>query len=120
MTTVNHAQLVEQDKKQLHPLYHPNAHEHPLVVERAEGVWLHSTDGRAVLDSMAGLWNVNAGYGNQELAEAAYEQMKKLAYTSNFVGMTNVPALQLADKLAGYAYPDLNMTFFASGGSEVQ
>jgi adenosylmethionine-8-amino-7-oxononanoate aminotransferase len=67
---------------------------------------------------MAGLWNVNAGYGREELAKAAYDQMKELAFTSNFSGMTNLPSSQLADKLAGFAYAGLNTTFFTSGGSE--
>jgi len=109
---------IEKDKRQLHPTYHPKSHANPMVVERGEGVWLYTTDGRRILDGMAGLWNVNAGYGREELAKAAYDQMKELAYTSNFSGMTNLPSAQLADKLAGFAYEGLNTTFFTSGGSE--
>ncbi len=115
---VSHAALVEHDQRQLHPLQHPSKHADPLVVERAEGVWLYTTDGRKVLDGMAGLWNVNAGYGRAELADAARDQMLKVAYTSNYVGMTTVPAAELAHRLAGFAHPTLNTTFFASGGSE--
>ncbi len=118
MPITNTARLVEQDKKQLHPLYHPKYHQDPLIVERGEGVYLYTTDGQKLLDGMAGLWNVNVGYGRRELADAAHEQMQKLAFTSNFVGMTNLPAIALADKLAGYAYPNLTTTYFASGGSE--
>jgi adenosylmethionine-8-amino-7-oxononanoate aminotransferase len=81
-------------------------------------VWLYTTDGQKILDAMAGLWNVNAGYGREELAQAAYDQMKELAFTSNFSGMTNLPSITLADKLASYAYDGLNSTFFTSGGSE--
>ena len=109
---------VEKDKKQLHPTYHPKSHANPLVIERGEGVWLYTTDGQKILDGMAGLWNVNAGYGREELAKAAYDQMKDLAFTSNFSGMTNLPSTLLADKLAGFAYEGLNTTFFTSGGSE--
>jgi putrescine aminotransferase len=105
-------------KKQLHPIYHPNSHKDPLVVERADGVWLYTTDGQKILDGMAGLWNVNAGYGREELAQAAFEQMKLLSYTSNFSGMTNLPSIRLAEKLSGFAYTGLNTTFFTSGGSE--
>ncbi len=109
---------IEKDRRQLHPTYHPSAHANPLVIERGEGVWLYTTDGQKILDGMAGLWNVNVGYGREELAQAAFDQMKELAYTSNFAGMTNLPSSLLAAKLAGYAYPGLNTTFFASGGSE--
>ncbi|MFH2103466.1 MAG: aspartate aminotransferase family protein [Chloroflexota bacterium] len=110
--------LIEKDRKQLHPVYHPKSHADPLVIERGEGVWIYTTDGQKILDAMAGLWNVDVGYGREELARVAYEQMKTLAYTSNFSGMTNLPATLLAEKLAGYAYPGLNTTFFTSGGSE--
>lgn len=109
---------IEKDKKQLHPVYHPKSHANPLVIERGEGVWLYTTDGQKILDGMAGLWNVNVGYGREELAKAAYDQMKTLAFTSNFSGMTNLPSIQLAEKLAGFAYEGLNTTFFTSGGSE--
>ncbi|MCC6615493.1 MAG: aspartate aminotransferase family protein [Anaerolineae bacterium] len=108
----------EQDRAQVHPIQHPKTHTDPVVVERAEGVYLYTTDGRKILDGMAGLWNVDVGYGREELAKAAYDQMVKLAYTSNFAGMTNVPSSQLAAKLSGYAYPSLKSTFFTSGGSE--
>ena len=112
------AQWVEKDFRQLHPTYHPRAHINPLVIERGEGVWLYTTDGQKILDGMAGLWNVNVGYGREELAKAAYDQMKELAFTSGFTGMTNLPSIQLADKLAGFAYEGLNSTMFTSGGSE--
>ena len=116
--TLDHHTLLEQDRKQIHPLQHPKLHQDPLIVERGEGVWLYTTDGRKILDGMAGMWNVNVGYGNPELAEAASAQMSKLAYTSNFAGMTNLPSIELAQKLSGFAYPNLHATFFASGGSE--
>jgi adenosylmethionine-8-amino-7-oxononanoate aminotransferase len=116
--TLDHHTLLEQDRKQIHPLQHPKLHQDPLIVERGEGIWLYTTDGRKILDGMAGMWNVNVGYGNPELIEAASAQMSKLAYTSNFAGMTNLPSIELAQKLAGFAYPNLHATFFASGGSE--
>jgi putrescine---pyruvate transaminase len=118
MTKQDTTTWIEKDRKQLHPIYHPKSHTNPLVIERGEGVWLYTTDGQKILDGMAGLWNVNAGYGREELAKTAYDQMKELAFTSNFSGMTNLPSITLADKLAGFAYPGLNTTFFTSGGSE--
>jgi putrescine aminotransferase len=118
MTKQDTATWIEKDKKQLHPTYHPKSHANPLVIERGEGVWLYTTDGQKILDGMAGLWNVNAGYGREELAKTAYDQMKDLAFTSNFSGMTNLPSIQLADKLASFAYEGLNTTLFTSGGSE--
>ncbi|HLA05990.1 MAG TPA: aspartate aminotransferase family protein [Anaerolineales bacterium] len=118
MSNTNLEQWVEKDKKQLHPVYHPKSHANPLVIERGEGVWLYTVDGQQILDGMAGLWNVNAGYGREVLAKAAYDQMMTMSFTSNFSGMTNLPSIRLAEKLSGFAYEGLNTTFFTSGGSE--
>jgi putrescine aminotransferase len=111
--------LLEQDRKHLlHPLHHPSAHEHPLVIESGHGIWIRTVDGEEYIDGLAGLWNVLVGHGRAELADAARAQMAQLAYFSNYVGTANVPAIELADRLAGFAYPNLNATYFASGGAE--
>jgi adenosylmethionine-8-amino-7-oxononanoate aminotransferase len=111
--------LLERDRSHLlHPLHHPSATETPMVMESGEGVWLKTVDGRKMIDGLAGLWNVQLGHGNRELAEAARAQMSTLAYASNYAGSSNLPAITLADKLAGFAYPSLNATFFTSGGAE--
>lgn len=116
MTT---ATLLEQDRAHmLHPLHHPSAHVSPLIFESGHGVWLRTIDGREVIDGLAGLWNVLLGHGVKELADVAQEQMAKLAYCSSYVGSGNVPAIELADAMAGWAYPSLNTTFFTSGGAE--
>ncbi len=118
MIANDYAALVQQDERQLHPMYHPSRTENAVMVEKGDGVWLYTTDGRKILDSMASLWNVNIGYGNRELAQVAYDQMLDIAYSSGFAGMTNPPSAQLADKLAGFFRPNMNFTNFTSGGSE--
>ena len=118
MNNYNHAALIEQDRHQLHPLHHPSLVKSPLMVHKAEGVWLHTTEGKKYLDALSGLWNVNIGYGNAELPKAAYEQMLDLAYTSGFAGMSNPPSAMLAGKLAGFFRPNMNFTHFTSSGSE--
>ena len=112
MSEYNHALLIEQDRHQLHPLHHPTRTEGAAMVERGDGVWLYTTDGREILDAMASLWNVNIGYGNKELPKVAYEQMLDIAYNSGFAGMTNPASAQLADKLAGFFRPNMNFTYF--------
>ena len=49
------------------------------IIARAKGSRIYDADGRALLDGMAGLWCVNVGYGREELARAAYEQMLRAA-----------------------------------------
>lgn len=116
--TVPVSTIRDQDSHQLHPLHHPNKHRDALVIDAGRGVWIHTDDGRRILDGLAGLWNVNVGYGREELADAARAQMVKLAFTSNFAGMTNAPASHLAHALSGLVHPTLTTTFFTSGGSE--
>lgn len=111
--------LVERDQAHwLHPLHHPSAHQAPMVFESGHGIWLRTVEGKEYIDGLAGLWNVLLGHGNTELANAAQQQMSTLAYASSYVGASNLPALELADRLAGWAYPSLNTTFFTSGGAE--
>lgn len=115
----NQAALLEQDREHLlHSLHHPSAHQAPLLLESGHGVWLRTVDGKEYIDGLAGLWNVLIGHGNTELADVAQRQMSQLAYSSNYIGSATLPTIELAEKLAGYAYPNLNMTFFASGGAE--
>ncbi|MFN8491239.1 MAG: aspartate aminotransferase family protein [Caldilineaceae bacterium] len=113
------ALLLEQDREHLlHPLHHPSAHENALIFESGHGVWMRTIDGKEYIDGLAGLWNVLIGHGNSKLGDTAREQMSTLAYCSSYVGSGNVPAIRLAEKLAGFAYPNLNATFFTSGGAE--
>ena len=48
----------------------------PLVLERGKGVYVYDTDGKDYIEGMAGLWCTALGYGNEELVEAADEQMR--------------------------------------------
>lgn len=115
----DYEQLLKQDQASLlHPLHHPSALQSPLIITSGKGIWLRTVDGREYIDGLAGLWNVLIGHGVSELAEAAEAQMRQLAFFSNYAGASNVPAIELADRLAGYAYPNLNMTYFCSGGAE--
>ena len=111
--------LLKQDHQHLlHPLHHPDAHDSPLIIESGHGIWLQTVDGKEYIDGLAGLWNVLIGHGNTELADAARAQMSQIAYCSNYIGSANLPVIELSHKLAGFAYPQLNRTFFTSGGAE--
>lgn len=113
------SRLVDLDKLHLlHPLQNRVNHELPLIVESGNGIWLTTVDGRKYMDGLAGLWNVLIGHGNKDIAETARRQIEKLAFFSNYSGVANVPAIELADRLAGAAYSNLNTTYFSSGGAE--
>jgi taurine-pyruvate aminotransferase len=86
-----------------------------MIADQAEGCWITDREGNRYLDGMAGLWCVNVGYGRTELADAAYEQLKKMAYFP--LTQSHTPAIQLAEKLnelLGEEY----VIFFSNSGSE--
>ncbi|WP_339226940.1 aspartate aminotransferase family protein [Oceanobacillus sp. FSL K6-2867] len=114
--------LIELDKKHfIHPTSSIQQQQEKgakLIVDKGEGIYLTDKYGKTFIDAMSSLWNVNVGHGREELAEAAAEQMKKLAFSSAFSTFTHEPAIKLAEKIASLAPNGLNAVFFTSGGSE--
>ncbi len=88
------------------------------VIVKAEGVYLYDSEGRRILDGMAGLWCVNVGYGRRELAEAAYRQLLELPYYNSFFQTAHPPAIELAKQLVDLTPPQFNRVFFTGSGSE--
>jgi 4-aminobutyrate---pyruvate transaminase len=90
----------------------------PLIIERARGIYVYDTDGKAYIEGMAGLWCTALGYGNEELVEVAAEQMRKLSFAHLFTGRSHDPAIELAEKLKEIAPVPTSKVFFCNSGSE--
>ena len=88
------------------------------IIEKAQGVYIWDSEGKKMLDGMAGLWCVNMGYGRKELADAAYKQMQTLPYYNTFFQTSHEQAALLAKEIASVTPHDLNHIFFANSGSE--
>jgi putrescine aminotransferase len=88
------------------------------MIVRADGPFIYDSEGNEILDGMAGLWCVNVGYGRDELAEAAYKQMKELPYYNAFFRCSTPTPILLAKKIAELAPKGVNQVFFGSSGSE--
>jgi putrescine aminotransferase len=88
------------------------------IITRARGVYIWDSDGRKILDGMAGLWCVNLGYGREELVEAATRQLRELPYYNSFFQCTHPPAVELAEILGEISPPQFNHSFFTGSGSE--
>src|SRR5881296_3746468 len=113
------AEIIKADQEHLiHPLHHPIDHAEPMIYVRGKGATIETLGGERYIDGLAGLWNVNVGHGRAELAEAAAAQMKDMAYFSAYAGSSNLPAVQLAEKLIGLAYDNMQAVFLTCGGAE--
>ena len=112
------------EAKDLRHLLHPatNLAQHqatgPRVLTRAEGVYIWDNQGNQYLEAMAGLWCTALGYGEEELARVAAEQMKALSYNQLFGGKTNEASVLLAEKLKSMAPMDAGRVFFGLSGSD--
>ncbi len=88
------------------------------IVTHAEGCYITDGDGNRILDGMAGLWCVNIGYGRDELADVAAEQMRELPFYNTFFKTATPPPIELAAKIAGLTGGKLQHVFFNASGSE--
>jgi len=104
----------------LHPSTNLAAHRTtgPLVLERGEGIFVWDKEGKRYIEGLAGLWCTGLGYGNQELIEAAREQMSRLSFTHLFGGRSHEPAIALAEKLKELVPAPTSKVFFTCSGSE--
>jgi Adenosylmethionine-8-amino-7-oxononanoate aminotransferase len=88
------------------------------VLKSAKGATLTDAAGHQLLDGFAGLWCVNAGYGQDSIIEAATRQLRELPYATGYFGLGSEPAIRLAARLAELAPGDLNHVYFTLGGSD--
>jgi len=112
------------DALDLQRVFHPNTNlaalhrSGPLVLVRGKGVHVWDNHGKQYIEGMAGLWCTTLGYGDEELARTAYEQIKTLSFAHLFAGKTHEPGVLLADKLVGMAPFAASRVFFGNSGSD--
>jgi adenosylmethionine-8-amino-7-oxononanoate aminotransferase len=102
----------------IHPNFHVSDHQDAVIFERGEGAVLTDVRGKQYIDALSSLWNVAVGHGRRELAEAAAEQMHKLAFNNSYTGYANVPSIKLTEKLLSLVYPNMSGVYYANSGSE--
>ncbi|MBW7460061.1 aminotransferase class III-fold pyridoxal phosphate-dependent enzyme, partial [Paenibacillus sepulcri] len=78
----------------------------PLIIERGEGIRLYDIHGRAYFDGFSSVWLNIHGHNVPELNQAITDQLGRVAH-STLLGMANVPAIELAGKLAEITPPGL-------------
>ncbi len=91
--------------------------QHPLLIARASGMYCYATDGRQLLDSIAGLWCCNAGHCHPRIVAAIKAQIETLDYATAFQ-MGHPGVFELANRLTRMAPGGLDYAFFVNSGSE--
>jgi taurine--2-oxoglutarate transaminase len=89
----------------------------PIAIDRAEGVYLYTPEGRRILDFNSQLMSVNIGHGDRRVADAIAEQLSKVAYVQPSLFVTEARA-RLGAKLAEITPGDLDKVFLTLGGAE--
>jgi adenosylmethionine-8-amino-7-oxononanoate aminotransferase len=99
-----------------HP-YTQEALDEPVIkIDRGEGAWLYTTDGRRLLDGISSWWVNTHGHGHPLIAEAIAKQARKLEHVI-FAGFTHQPAEELSDRLGRVVPRPLSRLFFSDNGS---
>jgi adenosylmethionine---8-amino-7-oxononanoate aminotransferase len=88
----------------------------PLMVRKAEGVHLHLTDGRKIIDAISSWWVNLHGHANPRITAAIAKQGEKLEHVI-LAGFTHEAAEELADRLSKWLPRDLKHLFFSDDGS---
>lgn len=91
--------------------------DHPKLLSKADGMYYYDQNSRAILDSCAGLWCVNAGHNQTKIVQAIQQQSQELDYAPSFQ-VSHPLAFEVAEKLTDIAPPGFKQVFFANSGSE--
>jgi len=125
MTEPQHNLSLEEMDRQsvIHPFtnlkdFSSGAAGDPRIVETGEGVRITDRAGRTFIDGFAGLYCVNIGYGRTEVAEAIYEQAKKLAYFHAYAQHSNEPTIRLSDYILRRAPGNMKRIYYGLSGSD--
>jgi adenosylmethionine---8-amino-7-oxononanoate aminotransferase len=109
--------LQEKDKKYIwHPFTSLESDEEPLLIESAEGVYLHTADGRKIIDAISSWWVNLHGHSHPAIVRAIAEQAAKLEHVI-FAGFTHQPAITLAENLLSILPKNQSKIFFSDNGS---
>lgn len=102
------------------PLWHPftqhGLKQEIIPVERAEGAYLYTQDGRRIIDAISSWWVVTHGHCHPKIVEAVRAQAGTLDQVI-FAGFTHDPAEELAETLLSFAPDNLSHVFFSDSGS---
>ena len=98
-----------------HP-FSPLAGSFPIAIERADGCYLYTTNGRKILDAISSWWVNIHGHTHPDIANAISKQAHQLEQVI-FAGFTHRPAVELAELLMQLLPVSIDKLFFSDDGS---
>lgn len=108
--------------RDFHHVWHPctqmkdHAEVPPLLVDRAEGIYLYDREGNRYMDIISSWWVNLLGHNHPRINQAIKDQLDQMAHVM-FAGVTHQPAIDLAEKLVKTSSPELTKVFFSDNGS---
>ena len=111
--------LAQKDKKYIwHPFTQMKDYEKssPLVIEKGRGSYLYDIQGNRYIDGVSSLWVTVHGHRKKKIDDAIISQVKKISH-STLLGISNVPAAELAEKLVKITPKGLSKVFYSDNGS---
>ena len=112
-------ELIEKSKKYLWLPFTQmkDYEENPFIIESGNGIKVKDIEGKEYYDGFSALWLNVHGHRKKELDEAIKKQLDKIAH-STLLGMSNVPATELAEKLIEISPEKLTRVFYSDSGAE--
>ena len=90
---------------------------HPIIMEKARGIWYEDVNGKKYIDGLSGVFVVNVGHGNRRVIEAMKKQLDEITFAPP-LHSTNMRAIELVKLIASITPGDLHTVKLLSGGSE--
>jgi 4-aminobutyrate aminotransferase-like enzyme len=88
----------------------------PIIIKESKGATITDVDGNEYIDSESAFFVLNIGYSHPEVVEAIKEQAGKVIQTTTF--QSNIPIIELAEKIAEITPDPLNRVYYTTGGAE--
>ena len=89
-----------------------------VEVERAEGVYFYTPEGKRYYDLIAGVSVSNVGHANPAVVKAVQEQAAKYMHVMVYGELIETPQVRFAKLLAEHLPADMDSVYFLNSGAE--
>ncbi|HDP54291.1 MAG TPA: aspartate aminotransferase family protein [Bacteroidetes bacterium] len=89
-----------------------------LEIEKAEGVYLYTPNGKKIIDLISGVSVSNVGHSHNEVVKAVTEQVQKHMHLMVYGEFVQHPQVKLAEAICKMLPQELQSVYFVNSGSE--